>query len=142
MDAIDKGIFGVLDTDRLDASAGTLGGLGCTGVYHGIAPKDAAVPYLRFHQLAAPLSPTMGDNGVDTVEAVYMVLAVDEGADQLRAGALAGRVRELLHKKPLTLDGGVTHLRTLLDRHLDLPDHGEGRQLQQIGANYRVWVYQ
>lgn len=141
MDTVDRGIFAVLDADRQSNTAGHLGALGVTGIHHGIAPKGAPLPYVRFQQLAAPLSPTMGDDGVDTIAAVYMILAVTEGDDQLPGNAIANRVKQLLHKKPLDVSP-ASHMRTLIDRNLDLPDHGEGIQLQQIGANYRVWVYE
>lgn len=140
MDTIDKGIFTVLDADRQSNTAGSLGALGVTAVCHGVAPKGTLTPYIRYEQMAAPASAS-GGTGPSIVEAVYMVLCVDDGDDQLPAGAIARRVKELLHKQPLDCAPSA-HMQTLWDRVLDIPEHTDGRQLQQIGANYRVWVYE
>lgn len=140
MDGIDKGIYGVLDADRQNQAAGSLGALGVTGLWHGQAPKGEATPFLRFQQMSAPVSSSMGA-GPSIVECVYLVLCVDDGDDQLRAGAIARRIKELLHKQPIDCSPS-SHMQTLWDRALDLPEHVDGRQLQNVGANYRVWVYE
>jgi hypothetical protein len=139
---LDKSIYGVL---HADVASGALGALGVTGVYvNGDVPENAVVPYIRFGQMAAPATHTMGGGPIE-YECVYMVLVVDDrdanGADgKLRASAIANRVKALLHKQPLTLDDPMRHLRSLLDARLDLPDPLEGRKYEQIGANYRIWV--
>lgn len=136
---LDKAIFRVLDADR---QAGTLA---VTGVYvNGDVPEDAAVPFIRFGEMASPASHTMGAGPIE-YEAVYQVFAVDDrdadGANgKIRAAAIASRVKTLLHKQPLTVDAPMRHLASLLDRKLDVPAPEGGVNYEQIGANYRIWM--
>lgn len=136
---LDKGIYGVLAADN------GLQALGVTGVYvNGDVPENAAVPYIRFGEMAAPASHQMGDGPIE-YEIVYQVFAVDDrdaaGADgKIRAAAISARVKELLHKQPLALDAPMRHLRSLLDARHDIPDPQGGVTFEQVGANYRIWV--
>lgn len=135
---VDKGIFAALNGDA------QLVALGVTGVYvNGDVPENATFPYVRFGEMAAPASHAMGAGPIE-YEAVYAVFAVDDrdvtGADgKVRASAIANRVKALLHKRPLDVTP-MRHLQTLLDQRLDVPDPLDGRAVEQIGANYRIWV--
>jgi hypothetical protein len=137
---LDAAIFATLDGDRQSNGAGSLGTLGVTGVYaNGDVPENAAPPYVRFGPLSEQASNMMSVGPIE-YENVYMVLAVVEGNDKTPAGAIAARVKSLLHKRPLTPAAPLRHLATLLDQRLDIPDRLQGRTFEQVGANYRIWT--
>lgn len=142
---VDAGIYTLLAADIASNAAGSLGSLGVTGAYvNGDIPENAVEPFIRFGELAAPATHTMGGGPIE-YEIVYQVLAIDDrdgdGANgKLRAAAIAHRVKTLTHKQPLVLAAPMRHLRSLLDRRIDLPDLTAGKSIEQVGANYRIWV--
>lgn len=135
---LDKAIFAILDADQQSQAAGSLGALGCLGVYaDGDVPKGQQPPYVRFLEMAAPAQNAMGD-GPTIYAARYTIFGVDAGNDKTRADAFAQRAKALLHKVALTLDPPFVHIQTLVDGHVDLPDRYEGETFEQMGRMFQI----
>lgn len=138
--AIDKALYTLFNADVAVQTAGSLGEIGCLGVFaNGDVPKGQSTPYLRFLEMAAPATNVMG-NGPTIYEAVYTVFAVDSGNDKTRADALAQRVKKLLHKTALTMAAPFAHMQTLIDGDVDLPVRYEGETFEQVGKRFRIWL--
>lgn len=135
MRAIDTALNSRLTADL--GTAGTLGVLGCTGVYRFQAPQGSVEPYVVFQQQAGTDSYTF--TARDGRSLVYLVKAVDRAPSGLRAAQMAERVETLLHDKPLTLSGWST-LRLRRESDVEYVEVDNGVIYQHYGALYRVDV--
>lgn len=101
MNSVATGLYGALAAGT--ALISTLGG---TAIYNGIAPRDAALPYVVF-SLASGLEENL--TPTESQRLVYLVKGV--ATTLLQAGTIADQVYALLHNQTLTV-GGATNFWT------------------------------
>ena len=97
MNSVATGLYGALAAGT--ALISTLGG---TAIYNGIAPRDAALPYVVF-SLASGLEENL--TPTESQRLVYLVKGV--AATLLQAGTIADQVYALLHNQTLTVSGAT-----------------------------------
>jgi hypothetical protein len=137
MRAVDVALNSRLAADL--GTAGTLGVLGCTGVYRFQAPQGSVEPYVVFQQQAGTDSYSFSAR--DGRSLVYLVKAVDVGPSGLRAAQMAERIDALLTDKPLSLTGW-TQLRLRRESDVEYVEVDAGKTYQHYGALFRVDVRQ
>ena len=97
MNSVATGLYGALAAGT--ALISTLGG---TAIYNGIAPRDAALPYVVF-SLASGLEENL--TPTESQRLVYLVKGV--ATTLLQAGTIADQVYALLHNQTLTVSGAT-----------------------------------
>lgn len=135
MNAIGSAIYTALAGDA------TLTSLGCTAVYHELAPPDAEYPFLVHQAVAETDHYTFGERAWE--EHVWMVRAWDQGRSTVRAQALMDRVDEVLTDQALTLPGGARQLVCRRTERIPVPaeiDDQTGEHLRGAGARFVIGV--
>lgn len=135
MRAVDTALNSRLAADL--GTAGTLGVLGCTGVYRFQAPQGSVEPYVVFQQQAGTDSYTFAARDVRSL--LYLVKAVDASTSGLRAAQMAERIDSLLTDKPLSLTGW-TNIRLRRESDVEYVEVDAGKTYQHYGALFRVDV--
>lgn len=135
MRPVDTALYSRLAADL--GTAGTLGVLGCTGVYRFQAPQGSVEPYVVYQQQAGTDSYTFSAR--DARSLLYLVKAVDVGPSALRAAQMAERVDALLTDKPLSLTGW-TNVRLRRESDVEYAEVDAGKTYQHYGALFRVDV--
>jgi len=97
MNSVATGLYGALAAGT--ALISTLGG---TAIYNGIAPRDAALPYVVF-SLASGLEENL--TPTESQRLVYLVKGV--ATTLLQAGTIADQINTLLHNQTLTVSGAT-----------------------------------
>lgn len=135
MNAIGSAIYTALNGDA------TLTSLGCTAVYHELAPPDATYPFLVHQSVAETDHYTFGDRAWE--EHVWMVRAWDQGRSTVRAHQLMDRVDQVLTDQQLTLPAGVRQLLVRRTERIPVPaeiDDQTGEHLRGAGARFLIGV--
>lgn len=122
---------------RLSGDA-TLTSLGSTGVYYGIAPQGATVPYVTI-QLADG-SDTRVFGARATVQERWLVKGWDSGPSHKRAKQLADRCDVLLDEYDLVVAGGTAMCCRRIGQLPDLSEEEDGVVYRQAGARYELEV--
>lgn len=135
MRAVDVALNSRLAADL--GTAGTLGVLGCTGVYRFQAPQGSVEPYVVFQQQAG--TDSYAFSARDARSLVYLVKAVDASTSGLRAAQMAERIDSLLTDKPLSLSGW-TNIRLRRESDVEYVEVDAGKTYQHYGALFRVDV--
>ena len=135
MRAVDTALNSRLAADL--GTAGTLGVLGCTGVYRFQAPQGSVEPYVVFQQQAGTDSYTFSAR--DSRSLLYLVKVVDVGPSGMRAAQMAERIDSLLTDKPLSLTGW-TNIRMRRESDVEYVEVDAGKTYQHYGALFRVDV--
>lgn len=97
MNSVAAGLY-----NALKAGTALIGTLGGTAIYNGIAPRDAALPYVVF-SLASGLEENL--TPTESQRLVYLVKGV--ATTLLQAGTIADQVYALLHNQTLTVSGAT-----------------------------------
>ena len=97
MNSVAAGLY-----NALAAGTALISTLGGTAIYNGIAPRDAALPYVVF-SLASGLEENL--TPTESQRLVYLVKGV--ATTLLQAGTIADQINTLLHNQTLTVSGAT-----------------------------------
>ena len=130
MNSVATGLYGALAAGT--ALISTLGG---TAIYNGIAPRDAALPYVVF-SLASGLEENL--TPTESQRLVYLVKGV--ATTLLQAGTIADQVYALLHNQTLTV-GGATNFWTARESILAYTEvEPTGATVGHAGGEYLIRI--
>jgi hypothetical protein len=134
MNEIASAIYGTLST----GTALTALLAGTTSIYHLQAPDDAILPYVVFSHAgggADNYTPKERENIVEFVRAY-------SGVSALSAGSINAQIRNLLHKKTLTVTG-YTNFWCQKEEYLENIDNlPNGEKVYMQGDHYRIRIEQ
>lgn len=122
---------------RLTAGS-SLTALGCTGVFYGVAPAGAALPYVTIQLTEGTDTRVMGARA--TVRERWAVQAWDSGSSHKRAKQLAEACDALLDEYDLPVGGGTAMALRRLGELPDLSEESNGVVYRQAGARYELEV--
>jgi hypothetical protein len=122
-----------------------LGGAGDPRVFEGLAPPDAAEPFLVFHlETALEDTRALGSGGRVLSRADWVLRAVGEGLSTVPLRPIAGRADELLtgHRSASpSIEGLTGWVEAVRLRPVRYVTTEAGRQFRHLGAVYRLTVH-
>lgn len=113
------------------------GGTASPSVYPDPAPAGADTPYVVYSESSGSV-PVRVMGGVAYENALYLVKAVDQSRDQMRAGTIKKQIDAALDGPDLTI-AGHNHMRCSREQNVSYRELLPGGELvQHRGALYRV----
>lgn len=134
MSAIRTAICNFLQADA-EISALAPGGVWPTG----IAPKGTAFPYVSVWPQIPPTADLVFQQ-VGSERAVFLVKAVDQGISRKTVADIAAKIRAILDRAELTIEG-YTNLGIIWIQDMpNYPDEYMGQSYQHEGGLYEIYV--
>lgn len=110
---------------------------GTAAVYQGQAPQGAQLPYVVFNQQAETDSYTLADRAFE--DYVFLVKGVTKATSPVGAGAISGRIDEVLTDAALSVSGqDQMYLRR--EQQIKYPEVDQGDRYWHSGGLFRIVV--